>query len=180
MQSPLETSRIVLQDACRRADQYLDEIGMRRVAPSPESRSKLSAFDAPMPHEPGDPASTIALLDEVGSPATTATVGGRFFGLVVGGTLPAPLGARALASAWDQIVFNDVTSPVGTKLEKVASKWVLDILGPARNIFGRFCYRGNNGQLHLPGGGTKHIAGTSGMGRRKNGALGRTPCAYRR
>lgn len=129
MQSPLETSRIVLQDACRRADQYLDEIGMRRVAPSPESRSKLSAFDAPMPHEPGDPASTIALLDEVGSPATTATVGGRFFGLVVGGTLPAPLGARALASAWDQIVFNDVTSPVGTKLEKVASKWVLDILG---------------------------------------------------
>ena len=48
------------------------------------------------------PDPVIALLDEVGSPGTVAQVGGRFFGLVNGGAVPAALAARVLADTWDQ------------------------------------------------------------------------------
>ncbi len=129
MKNPLSQSKIALTDASSRALQYLETIADRRVAPSPEALAGLAGFDMPMPDHPSDPVQTIALLDTLGSPATTASVGGRFYGLVVGGTLPAALGARVLASAWDQVVFSEATSPVGVKLESVASGWLLDVLG---------------------------------------------------
>jgi len=49
-----------------------------------------------------DPKSVVKLLDEIGSPATIANMGGRFFGGVVGGALPASVAAHWLADAWDQ------------------------------------------------------------------------------
>lgn len=108
---------------------YIGHIRERNVAPSAQALADLTRFDMPLPETPGNPVDTLQLLNEYGSPATTATTGGRFFGLVVGGTLPAALGARVLASAWDQIVFNDATSAIGVKLEQVAANWLLDIFG---------------------------------------------------
>jgi glutamate/tyrosine decarboxylase-like PLP-dependent enzyme len=72
-------------------------------------------------------------LHRFGSPATTASAAGRFFGLIVGGALPASLGARVLAAAWDQVVFNKATSPIGVKLEQVAADWLLELFGLPRD-----------------------------------------------
>jgi hypothetical protein len=57
-------------------------------------------MDSDLPEKPTSPVEVMEVLDRFGSPATVASTGGRFFGLVVGGTLPAALGARILASAW--------------------------------------------------------------------------------
>ncbi len=43
--------------------------------------------------------------------------------------MPAALEARVLTSVWDQIVFNDSTSPVGCALERCAGEWVKDLIG---------------------------------------------------
>jgi glutamate/tyrosine decarboxylase-like PLP-dependent enzyme len=128
----LSQSRQSLSAAADMAVAYLETIGERNVIASEAARAALGGFDMDMPHDLGDPTETLELLNRLGSPATTATASGRFFGLVVGGTLPAALGARVLATAWDQVVFNDATSPVGVKLEQVAAKWVLDVLGLPR------------------------------------------------
>jgi len=111
------------------ANSYLKSIGERDVIASEQAVAALSGFEMDIPNGPSDPKDTLNMLDSLGSPATTATTGGRFFGLVVGGTLPATLGARVLSTAWDQVVFNDATSPIGVKLEQVAAKWLLDVLG---------------------------------------------------
>jgi glutamate/tyrosine decarboxylase-like PLP-dependent enzyme len=71
----------------------------------------------------------LALLDEVGSPATVATTGGRYFGFVIGGSLPAALAANWLAGAWDQNAAMRVMSPVATTIEDFVSEWTLDLLG---------------------------------------------------
>ena len=126
---PLVASREALDAAHRHSARYLAEVSGRRVAPDRAARDALAGFDEPLPDGPSDPVDTLDLLDRLGSPATVASTGGRFFGLVVGGTLPAALGARALASAWDQVVFSDATSPVGVALERVAARWLLDVLG---------------------------------------------------
>jgi hypothetical protein len=92
----------LLPDATARALRYLDGLPARSVAPTPAAVAHLAAFDTPLPDDPVAPAETLRVLDEVGSPATTAMAGPRFFGFVIGGALPATLAANWLAGAWDQ------------------------------------------------------------------------------
>ena len=119
----------LLSDVAARAARYLAGIGDRSVAPSAEALARLHELGGPLPDAPKDPAELLALLDAVGSPATVATTGGRYFGFVIGGTLPASLAAHWLAGAWDQNASLQVLSPVAAKVEEIVEGWVVDLLG---------------------------------------------------
>jgi glutamate/tyrosine decarboxylase-like PLP-dependent enzyme len=119
----------LLPEAARRAEVYLANVNRRRVAPAPEDVARLEHLAQPLPDEPTDPRDVLALLDEYGSPATVASTGGRYFGFVTGGTLPASLAANWLAAAWDQNCTFRVMSPIGSRLEEIASDWLRDIFG---------------------------------------------------
>ena len=56
-----------------------------------------------------------------------ASAGGRFFGFVIGGSLPVTVAASWLATTWDQNAGLVVTSPVSATLENVALRWVKEI-----------------------------------------------------
>lgn len=114
--------------AAKRATAYAATIGGRRVSPSTEAIAGLRRLHEPMPDGPSDARDVVALLDEIGSPATVATQGGRYFGFVIGGSVPAVTGTSWLASAWDQNVALRVMSPVAAELEDVVLGWVRDLL----------------------------------------------------
>jgi glutamate/tyrosine decarboxylase-like PLP-dependent enzyme len=118
----------MLQDASKRAIQYLAEVGERPVPPTLEAVARLEELDTEFPEDPQDPADVIALLDTIGSPATVATAGGRFFGFVVGGSMPAAVAANWLATAWDQNSSFAALAPVGATLEGTSLRWLLDVL----------------------------------------------------
>ncbi len=94
----------LLAGAATRAGQYLAGVDQRPVAPDGAALAGLARFDEPLPEVAGDPAATLALLDEAGSPATVASAGGRYFGFVIGGSYPVAVAASWLATAWDQNV----------------------------------------------------------------------------
>ncbi|HUK76617.1 MAG TPA: pyridoxal-dependent decarboxylase [Thermoleophilia bacterium] len=114
--------------AADRAIRYLRELESRHVAPRPEALERLTAFDRSLPESAGDPRETIELLDDIGSPATVTSAGPRFFGFVVGGSLPVTVASNWLAAAWDQNAGGALLSPVAAKLEQVAERWLVDLL----------------------------------------------------
>src|SRR5579859_663897 len=119
----------LLTNTAQRAMRYLDGLRERRVGPDATAVERLSALDEPLPDGATDPAAVLALLDEIGSPATMGIAGGRFFGFVIGGSLPAALAANWLAGAWDQNAGLVVASPVTARLEAVALRWLVEVLG---------------------------------------------------
>ena len=119
----------VLNLAAERARRYVREIGSRRVAPAPGDVAAMARFHEGFPATPTDPQEVVRMLDELGSRATVATTGRRYFGFVTGGALPAAMGANWLAGAWDQNACLRVMSPVAAELEDVVLRWIGEALG---------------------------------------------------
>lgn len=111
-----------------KAKRYLKNIHNRRVFPSEEDIEKMKAFDVPLQEHPIHPFEVMDELDTIGSPATVASAGNRYFGFVIGGALPAPLAANLLAGVWDQNAGIEVASPISAFIENVCRKWLVDIL----------------------------------------------------
>jgi len=119
----------VLKQASDSAVKYLEDLDARPVAPEPASVDDLLKLCAPLPEAETDPAEVVRLLSEVGGPASMAISGGRFFGFVIGGCLPAAMAASWLVNTWDQNAGLWVATPVAAELEDTAVEWTRELLG---------------------------------------------------
>ena len=119
----------VLCLAADKARRYVQDVAGRRVGPSEAALAALAELHEPFPLSPCDPTAVIKRLDEIGSAATVATTGGRYFGFVNGGMVPAALAANWLAGAWNQNAALRVMSPVAAELEEIVVRWVCEALG---------------------------------------------------
>jgi len=133
-----ESRAALLAEAADRARRYLRRIGDRAVAAPPEAVLALDELDFPLPEGGLEPSRVLALLDDVGSPATVASAGPRYFGFVTGGALPIAVAASWLLAAWDQNAALSVMSPVATRLDSVAIGWVSRLLGLPGGTSGGF------------------------------------------
>ena len=119
----------LISEIINRANRYLTALPDRRVSPAPDSIAGLKQLDVPLQDLPINPAAVIAELDDIGSKATVACAGGRYFGFVTGGALPATMAANMLAAVWDQNAVLETASPVASFIEEVCRKWLVSVLG---------------------------------------------------
>ena len=97
----------------------------------------MAALGGALRKKASPPDVVIREMAEAVEPGLVASSGPRYFGFVIGGALPASIGADWLAAAWDQNAVLHATSPAAAAVEQLAGAWMLDLLGlPAEAGFG--------------------------------------------
>jgi len=129
MSAPGHLYDAALERASTRAREWLAALPDRPIPPRQDADGVLASLGGPLPDGPIDPADVIDLLADGVEPGLMAMGSGRFFGWVIGGTLPAALGADWLTSAWDQNNGMRFATPGTVAAEEAAATWVLDLLG---------------------------------------------------
>jgi glutamate/tyrosine decarboxylase-like PLP-dependent enzyme len=125
-----------LQAAMTHARRWLASMPDRPIPPRRTADELAKAFGE-LPEAPVDPAAAVDLLGEVVDDGLMAMPSGRFFGWVIGGTLPAALAADWLVSAWDQNAGMRTPTPGVVAAEETAARWLLDLLDlPAGSAVG--------------------------------------------
>ncbi len=129
--------RSLYQQAEEYGINYLEQAASRHVFPQEDAIENLTKFEEELPEEIGNAKDIIHLLNNYGAPATSTIVGGRYFGFVNGGVIPAALAAKNLSIFWDQNSAMQVISPIASKLESVVQKWLIDLFGlPTETVAG--------------------------------------------
>lgn len=129
MDDSVDDDRIRGLDAAHRAAlEFLGSLRDRPVWPRATLAEMVEAFGGPLPPDGLDPEEVIGEIVSRADPGLVAIPGGRFFGFVIGGTLPAALAADWLVSAWDQNSGSALLTPTTVALERIAGRWMLEIL----------------------------------------------------
>lgn len=118
-----------LDAAHRAATDYLATLDERPVWPRATLDEMRAVFGGPLPEAGVAAAEVVEELARGADPGLVAIPGGRFFGFVIGGTLPAALAADWLVSAWDQNSGSSAMTTATVALERVAGEWICSLLG---------------------------------------------------
>ena len=137
-----------LEAAAAHARSWLASVPDRPVPPRRTADELNKAFGELIPDGPTDPAAVVDQLSEVAEDGLMAIASGRFFGWVMGGTLPAALAADWLVSAWDQNAGHALRHPGRGRGRGDRRPLAARPARAARRLRCRLRDRGNHGQLH--------------------------------
>ena len=167
-------SRDLLTAAAAHAADFLETLPDGRVeaevldADALRARLALELGDAPT-----DARTVLDELVEAATPGLVRSQSPRYFGYVIGGTLPAALAADVVVAGWDQNAGGYSVSPAASVVEEVAGGWLIDLLGlPAERVV-RPDHRLPAGARHVPGRRAQRGARRRRLGRRGRRAAGR-------
>ena len=164
-----------LERASSHALRWLASMPDRSVPPRLTADELLTKLGGPLPQGPSDPAAVIDLLAELAEPGLMAMPSGRFFGWVIGGTLPAALGADWLTSAWDQNSGMRYATPATAAVEESAAAWLLDLLGLPAGADVGFVTGGTMANFTGLAAGRQHVLTAAGWDLDRNGLTGAPP-----
>jgi glutamate/tyrosine decarboxylase-like PLP-dependent enzyme len=123
------TERELLRRAAELAADHLDTLETRPVYPQVSVEELAGRIEMPLPDGPTDPAIVVEELAAALEPGVVASQSGRYFGFVVGSSLPSALAADVLVSAWDQNLGLLSLGPSSLVAENTAGAWVKELLG---------------------------------------------------
>jgi glutamate/tyrosine decarboxylase-like PLP-dependent enzyme len=125
--------RALLEQTAKLAADFYDTLDERPVFPRVGAAELRESFARPLPEGPTDAQTVIAELANAADPGLVAEAGGRYFGFVIGGAVPASIAADWLTSTWDQNACLYVAGPAASMVEEVAGAWLIELLGLPRD-----------------------------------------------
>jgi len=164
-----------LETAAAHAIQFLRGLPERAVAARAGAEELRTRLGGPLPEHPSDPAEVVAQLAKLADDGLVASAGPRYFGFVVGGSLPAALAADWLATAWDQNAGLFVLGPAAATVEDVAAGWLTELLGlPATATCG-FVTGGLGANFGGLAAARNHVLARAGWDVERDGLVGAPP-----
>jgi glutamate/tyrosine decarboxylase-like PLP-dependent enzyme len=132
-----ENTPALLAATQRHAAEWFSALASRKVRATLTTDELREQLGGPLPDNSTAPEAITEQLAAAGMAGTVATAGPRYFGFVVGGTLPAALAADWLVSAWDQNAGIYVLSPIVSVIEQITGAWLRELAGlPPTMSFG--------------------------------------------
>jgi glutamate/tyrosine decarboxylase-like PLP-dependent enzyme len=118
----------LLDRAHQHATAFLRDLPERPVGVRVSHEDLLASLRVPLSEAGEEAAAVVDVLANGAGPGIIGSAGSRYFGFVIGGSLPVALAADWLTSAWDQNAGIYATSPASSVVEEVAREWLLDVL----------------------------------------------------
>jgi glutamate/tyrosine decarboxylase-like PLP-dependent enzyme len=119
----------VLARAHVHAAAFLRGLPERPVAARADAATLRERLCGTLPEGPSDPAAVIDQLAQDVQDGLLGSPSGRFFGWVIGGTLPVAIAADWLTAAWDQNAAAYALSPAAAVIEEACGAWLKELLG---------------------------------------------------
>lgn len=127
----------LLANVQRHASTWFAGLKDRPVRTTSTADELRQTLGGPLPEDGFGAEATTELLAKLGMTGTIASAGPRYFGFVVGGSLPAAVAADWLVSAWDQNAGIYALSPLVCVAEQIAGSWLKELAGlPETMSFG--------------------------------------------
>jgi glutamate/tyrosine decarboxylase-like PLP-dependent enzyme len=164
-----------LEAAAAHATQFLRGLAERPVAARAGADELRARLGGPLPDGPSDPAEVVAQLAKLADDGLVASAGPRYFGFVVGGSLPAALAADWLAAAWDQNAGLFVLGPAAATVEDVAAGWLTDLLGLPATATTGFVTGGLGANFTGLAAARHHVLAAAGWDVERDGLIGAPP-----
>ncbi len=168
----------LLERAARHARDYLDHVSRRPVG-GMQSAGELSArLAVPLPEDGEDAAVVLDALSQAARGGSVARQVTRYFGFVVGSSLPVATAADWLVSAWDQNTGLYVLSPFNAVTEQVAAGWILELAGLPESWSVGFVTGGSMANFTALAAARRHVLEPVGWNVEEDGLVGAPPITF--
>jgi glutamate/tyrosine decarboxylase-like PLP-dependent enzyme len=161
--------------AARIAAGYRSGVADRPVGAREDREQLRVRFGGSLPVPSSPPAAVLDQLVAAAEPGLVHTAGPRFFGFVIGGSLPIGVAAEMVASGWDQCAYNPVLSPAAAVAEEVAGGWLKELLGLPPTASVGFVTGGQEANTVGLAAGRHHVLAAAGWDVEERGLLGAPP-----
>ncbi|HEX7063308.1 MAG TPA: pyridoxal-dependent decarboxylase [Woeseiaceae bacterium] len=168
----------LLERAARHARDYLARVNERPVGATDSAEALQARLAVPLPEAGDDPAAVLDALAAAAAGGTVATQGPRFFGFVVGSSLPVATAADWLVSAWDQNTGLYVLSPLNAVTEQIAAAWILELTRLPADWTAGFVTGGSMANFTALAAARRHVLEAAGWDVEQDGLTGAPPITF--
>jgi glutamate/tyrosine decarboxylase-like PLP-dependent enzyme len=169
------THRDLLGATAGLAADFLDSLDDRPIFPRTTPEALRDALGGPLPDGPTDPETVIEELAAAADPGTVAIPSGRYFGFVIGGSVPAALAADWLTSTWDQNAGLYAGGPAAAVVEEVCLDWLRELLGLPEGVSAAFVTGCQMAHVTALAAARHHVLRESGWDVNRDGLAGAPP-----